>query len=595
MPHVKEQGVSRRDFFKGAGVAAAGAAIATSGLGITGCSSGTSASAAKEKWDQETEVVVVGFGGAGACAAIAAADAGSQVIVLEKNPEDKHLCNTVMSGGIFHSPDKDGDPEALKQYLLAMFSGEDLPTKTEGEQSPLFVESIVEKFAKYEPLNVEFMQSLDPDYKVIERGGAAFAKFPGAKESKYKSYNSSYGKSATGPDFPTLDMPKEDTAAGLAFFNCLKTGIADRSDKITISYEMPGKSLIKNEAGEIIGIIATQGDKEVRIKAKKAVILTTGGYEYNEEMRRAFLEGPGITGWAFYGTLSNEGDGIQMGCEVGAQLAKVGKAASRLIWSCPDVKVGAMNVGSITDSVGGAGTIVVNAEGKRFMDETLITKDPSRYFSYKNAVHMDILTLEYPNDPSYMIIDETKRLQGSLLNLSMSTCGFGVIPWDKKNQTAVDKGWLIKADSIEELAQKIRDSHDLNKGRMNPETLKETMSQYQKIVDTGVDEEFGRISATKSALTGEVTDPGFQAINTPPFYAMPLVAGGPNTKGGLQSDGDRHVINWNNEVIPRLYTAGEISSCFKFVYQGGGNVTECIVCGRIAGENAAAEKPWDAK
>lgn len=596
MSHAEEQGVSRRDFFKGAGAAAAGVAIATSGLGLVGCSNGSDpAGSPEQQWDQETDIVIVGYGGAGACAAISAADAGSQVLVLEKSPEASHLSNTVMSGGIFHSPDKDGDPEALKQYLLAMFSGEDIPTKTEGEQSPLFIDGIVEKFAEYEPLNIEFMQSLDPDFKLLERGGAAFPDFPGAEESRYKSYNSTYGKSATGPDFPTLDMPKEDTAAGLAFFNCLKTGIADRSDKITISYETPGESLVKNDAGEIIGVIANSDGEDIRIKAKKAVVLTTGGYEYNEEMRRAFLEGPGITGWAFYGTLSNEGDGIRMGCEVGAQLAKVGKAASRLIWSCPDVKVGNMNVGSITDSVGGAGTIVVNAEGSRFMDETLITKDPSRYFSYKNAVHMDIISLEYPNDPSYMIIDETKRTQGPLVNLSISTCGFGIIPWDEDNQIPIDKGWLIKADSIEELAQKIRDAHDLNKGRMDPDILKATMEQYRKIVDTGVDEEFNRTSATKNSLTGEVTDPGFQAISTPPFYAMPLVAGGPNTKGGLQADGDRHVIDWNNEVIPRLYTAGEISSCFKFVYQGGGNVTECIVCGRIAGENAASEIPWDAE
>ena len=571
--------------------------MATAGLGLAGCSSGpegSSAAATGESWDQEAEVVIVGFGGAGGCAAIAAADAGAQVLVLEKNTEAGHLNNTLMSGGIFHSPDKDGDKEALKQYLLAMFSGDDLETKAEGEQSPLFVEGIVAKFAEYEPLNVEFMESLDPDFKVIERGGAAFPSFPGAEESKYKSYNSTYGKSATGPDYPTIDLPKEDTAAGLAFFNCLKTGIADRSDKITISYETPGKSLITNEDGEVIGVVATQGDKDIRIKAKKAVILTSGGYEYNEEMRRAFLEGQGITGWAFYGALSNEGDGIRMGCEAGAQLAKVGKAASRLIWSCPDVKVGPMNVGSITDSVGGAGTIVVNAEGNRFMDETLITKDPSRYFSYKNAVHMDIVTLEFPNDPAYMIIDETKRLQGPLVNTTLSTCGFGIIDWDKDNQNAIDKGWLIKADTIEELAEKIRDSHDLNKRRMDPEALTATMQRYQQMVDTGVDEEFGRTSAIKNALTGEVTDPGFQAINTPPFYAMPLVAGGPNTKGGLQADGERRVIDWYNEPIPRLYTAGEISSCFKFVYQGGGNVTECIVCGRIAGENAAAETPWDA-
>lgn len=87
-------------------------------------------------------------------------------------------------------------------------------------------------------------------------------------------------------------MPKEDTAAGLAFFNCLKNGISDRADSITIMYETPGKSLIQNDAGEVIGVVAESGGAEIRVKAKKAVILTTGGYEYNEEMRRAFLEGP---------------------------------------------------------------------------------------------------------------------------------------------------------------------------------------------------------------------------------------------------------------------------------------------------------------
>lgn len=587
--------VSRRDFLRNAGLAAAGAAVGASALGLTGCADQAAGGGTdQEAWDKEADVVVVGFGGAGACAAIAAADAGASVILLEKNAEAEHLSNTLMSGGIFHSPDKDGDKEALEEYLRGMFSGENLSTKNEGEQSPLFVDGIVEKFAEYEPLNVEFMQSLDPDFKVIERGGAAFPDFPGAEKAGYKSYNSTYGKSATGPKFPTIDMPKEDTAAGLAFFNCLKTGIADRTDKIEVAYETPGQKLIQNDAGEVIGVVAQQGGADVRIKAKKGVILTTGGYEYNEEMRRAFLEGEGMTGWAFYGTLSNEGDGIRMGCEAGAQLAKVGKAASRLIWSCPDVTKNDCNVGSITDSVGGAGTIVVNSEGRRFMNETLITKDPSRYFSYKNAVHMDIEKLEFPNNPSYMIIDETKRTSAPLVNITLSTCGFGIIPWDEDNQTAIDKGWLIKADTIEELAEKIRDTHELNRGRMDPAVLAATMEQYQHMVDTGVDEEFGRTSTSKDPLTGEETDKGFQPINTPPFYAMPLVAGGPNTKGGLQADGERRVIDWRNEPIPRLYSAGEMSSCFKFVYQGGGNVTECIVCGRIAGENAAAETAWDA-
>ena len=61
------------------------------------------------------------------------------------------------------------------------------------------------------------------------------------------------------------------------------------------------------------------------------------------------------------------------------------------------------------------------------------------------------------------------------------------------------------------------------------------------------------------------------------------------------ADGDRHVVNWSNEIIPRLYAAGEVASVFLNVTQGGGNITECVVSGRIAGANAAAEAAWDAE
>ena len=70
---------------------------------------------------------------AGATTSIVAAQNGAKVIVLEKNPQNRHLSNTRMSGGIFHCPFKDGDPKALKDYAQAMFSGENIPTKEEGE------------------------------------------------------------------------------------------------------------------------------------------------------------------------------------------------------------------------------------------------------------------------------------------------------------------------------------------------------------------------------------------------------------------------------------------------------------------------------
>ena len=81
-------------------------------------------------------------------------------------------------------------------------------------------------------------------------------------------------------------------------------------------------------------------------------------------------------------------------------------------------------------------------------------------------------------------------------------------------------------------------------------------------------------------------------VAKPPFYAIPLYPGGPNTKGGLRANAQRQVVDWDDEPIPRLYTAGEISSVFQFVYQGGGNLAEGITFGRLAGRNAAAERPW---
>ncbi|MDD4729920.1 MAG: FAD-binding protein, partial [Dysgonamonadaceae bacterium] len=82
-------------------------------------------------------------------------------------------------------------------------------------------------------------------------------------------------------------------------------------------------------------------------------------------------------------------------------------------------------------------------------------------------------------------------------------------------------------------------------------------------------------------------------IRKPPFYAMKLYPGGPNTKGGINADAKRRVLDWDGNPINRLFTAGEISSVFKFAYQAGGNLTECIVCGRVAGKNAAAMPRWE--
>ena len=566
------EGLSRRDFLKGT-------AVGAGTLGLMGVSAGKAEAMVglPKKWAMEADVVIIGFGGAGACAAIEATDAKAKVLILEKQPKETHYPNTRMSGGIFHSPDPTGDKAALKEYAKAMFSGENLPWKLEGEQ-PDVSDGLAEAWAQYSPGNLDFLKKQDPEFKGVPMSafsGAAFPQFPGAKDSKYAVYGSSFTGRASF-DIPTKDLPKAEKMNGEAFFTVLRDAVEKR--KIKVLYETSAKEFIVGKKGEIIGVIAQKGKAEMACKAKRAVILTSGGYEYNKEMRRAFLEGPGVEGWAFYGSPENTGDGIAMAITVGAGLAKVGKAASRIIAAVP-IRHHGLKMGLITDSVGSPNSIVVDNYGNRYDAETLITTDPSRYFFYKEAVKFDILKLVYPRTPSWMVFDETFRTKRTVTALGISTAGFGFVPWTKDNMDAINRGWILKADTVEELAGKIKE-HPENRKLMEGANLARTVSRFNEFCGKGKDEDFDRKSQSMAP------------IDKPPYYALPLYAGGPNTKGGIAANAKREVLNWKGEPIPRLFTAGEISSTLKFVYQGGGNLTECIVMGRIAGKNAASLKPW---
>ncbi len=560
---------NRREFLKGT----LGGAVAT--VGLPAAFAAPADSPLPKKWDYTADVVVLGFGGAGATTAIVAAQNGAKVLVLEKNPEDAHISNTRMSGGIFHSPFKDGDPKALKDYAQAMFSGENIPWKEEGE-IPEYSEGLAQVWADLSPSNLDFMQSLDADFIGGSQPGfdkAAFPNFPGAKESRYNAYRATYTKRMKNFNQVSYKQPKSETSSGEAFWLCLAEGVKKQGDKIKVLWEAPAVEILKNAKGEVVGAIATQKGKRIAVRAMKAVVICTGGYEYNPAMRSAFLEGPGINGWAFYGTTSNTGDGIAMGMAVGAGLQKVGKSAARVIVPT-QVKFNGLRLGSITPSVGSPNSFVVDNFGKRYEAETKVTDNPSRYFFYKAAVQFDITSLSYPRTPSWMIFDETLRASKPLVGLGISVVGYGLVDWDKDNLKAIESGLILKADTIEELAQKIK-NHPENKGRMVVENLVETTKRFNQFCDEKKDGDFNRRAATLGK------------VEHGPFYAMPLVAGGPNTKGGLLANADREVLTWEGKPIPHLYCVGEVASALKFVYQGGGNLTECLVYGRHCGKIVA--------
>jgi 3-oxosteroid 1-dehydrogenase len=527
-----------------------------------------------ESGQYEADIVIIGFGSAGGCAAIEARDLGADVVVLEKQPEDAHYSNTRMSGGGFHSPHADGDFASLKSYAKAMFSGDNLPHKLEGDQSE-FADELAELWARHAPQNASFMRGLDPAFQAVISANAAFPEFPGAARSGYavvrSTYTGKYDEDAlTGR---TKDTAKSGKQSGEAFHACMLTGILSR--EVPIHYGVVAKDLVLGDGGAVVGVWAERGSQRILYRARRGVIIASGGFEYNVRMRKAFLDGPGIEGWAFYGSPANTGDGIRMALRVGAALARVGSIAGRVICAIPERRHG-LRIGMNTSGVGKPNEIVVDNHGRRYASERRITKDPSRYIFYKEALQFDTVSLTYPRIPSWMVFDSVMMRRGPIV--SVAAAAYNGIDWGEDNQNALNNGWILKGDTLEALAASIQEHSD-NRGLMDAALLSQSVERWNRHCAAGHDSDFEREPGTMGPVA------------QPPFYAIPLYPGGPNTKGGLRADAQRRVLDWDDRPIPRLYAAGEICSVFQFVYQGGGNLAEGITFGRVAGRNAAAEQP----
>jgi 3-oxosteroid 1-dehydrogenase len=396
-----------------------------------------------EPAEYTADVVIIGFGSAGGCAAIEAADAGAEVVILEKQPEESHYSNTRMSGGGFHSPDPAGDFESLKAYAKAMFSGENLPDKLEGVQSE-FSDELAELWARYAPQNAGFMRSLDPAFMAVISANAAFPEFPGAARSGYavvrSTYTGKYDEDAlTGRTRDTAKLAKQ---SGEAFHSCMLTGVQSRN--VPIHYGVAARELVLDEDGAVAGVRAEQGSRKLTYRARRAVIIASGGYEYNVRMRKAFLDGPAVDGWAFYGSPANTGDGIRMALRAGAALARTGSIAGRVICAVPERRHG-LRIGMNTSGVGKPNEIVVDNHGRRYASERRITRDPSRYIFYKEALKFDTVSLTYPRIPSWMVFDSVMMRRGPVV--SVAAAAYNGIDWGEDNMNALRAGWILRGDT----------------------------------------------------------------------------------------------------------------------------------------------------
>ncbi len=496
---------------------------------------GANNTASATKWDMEADVVVVGFGGAGAAAALEAHDAGAEVIVLEKGPSNQPGGNTGCCAGYMLVP---SSLSGGVDYYRALSFG----TVADEELIHILAKEIIDI--------PDWLARLDiPLFVERRQAPGTFPALPGS----------------------IVDVIAVEGGGHTAFKGLLRH-VEARGIKVL--YETPADRLIQDPSSmEIIGVVAKRENKNLWVKARKGVVLACGGYENDPEMMMNFNY-PGVR-FSPSGTPYNTGDGLNMSSAAGAKLWHMASLEFMNFAIKAPSEHFQCSASLPFDPISGS-YIFVNKYGQRFIQES------RRMGHYKGDIEVcrfDHNKAEYSNIPFFMIFDENLRKKGPLVpekNLGDQTLTWMTVhkiyEWSDDNSREIEKGWIIKADTIEELSRKMG---------LDPKRTAESVSKFNKYCQEGFDPELNRSPDTLSP------------IESPPFYGTELCMNLINTQGGPIHNARAQVIGVNDKPIPRLYAAGELGSFFGYLYQGGSNFPEALAFGKIAGKNAASEIRWD--
>jgi succinate dehydrogenase/fumarate reductase flavoprotein subunit len=308
-----------------------------------------------------------------------------------------------------------------------------------------------------------------------------------------------------------------------------------------------------------------RGDKPVFVKARKGVILTCGGFENNQEMIRNYL--PGVPYCYTSGSPYNEGDGIAMAMSVGADLWHMNNyAGPSMALKVPEVRTTFSMQALHYSKQPPGGMIVVGPDGRRFADEKFKTRHG------KVPVNGRWLPLATPC-PMWLIVDRVHFSAGPLYDSHPSHGWTQIVEkyeWSADNSKELAQGWIVEADSIGALATKIG---------LDPATLEATIGRWNGFCEAKCDAEFGRTLMMAPIAQG-------------PFYAVEMSPSMLNTQGGPRRNEKAQIVRPDGTPIPRLFSSGELGSIYSYLYQGTGNLGECLAFGRVAARNAVAAAAW---
>lgn len=511
-------------------------------------------------FDEEFDVVVVGYGFGGGITAIEAADSGANVLICEKMPGPGGL--SICSGGAVRCATNADDAFS---YLKATNGG-----TTPDDVLRVLAEGMVEAEAFVKRLVDQVDGAmLKPTEFSGKRGGNY--PFPGWETFYHTQVE-------VPPNFDRANLfPNVRTrpsSGGPGMFWVIDTNVQKRGIEVRVN--APVTRLVRGADNEVRGVILGGPNGERRVAARRAVVLSCGGFEWNNEMKTQYWEGKPVLTASSRG---NTGDGIRMAQALGADLWHMWHFHGCYAFKHPDPDFPfALRVKRLPDwnpeKKDEADVkmvwIVVDQHGRRYMNEC---PPYCQDTSHRPMHFMDSETMSYPRIPSYLITDERGRTTYQLGDIRTNDHEYAY-DWSEDNTKELQLSILHQASTIEDLAERIG---------VDGRVLRETIDRWNTLCDQECDEDFGRPPGTMAR------------IDTPPYIfgqVWPTVS---NTQGGPVHNARQQIIDTAGNPIPRLYAAGEMGSSFGHLYLSGGNIAECFVTGWVAGREAAKSIPWQAE
>lgn len=546
-----------------------------------------------QQFETIVDFLVVGSGGGGMAAGITAAHSGLETLIIDKGAT--YGGSTAISGGGIWIPNAPtlrakgvvDKRSSVRRYLDVITDG-----KVPADRLDAFVDNgpaLMELLDKSPHMKLYWVKGYS-DYHPEFEGGSALGRTIECKpfdtralkeDEKFQRPNSMKGPLGlwvTSKDYHDLAMVKRTwkgrkaslvaawrvssnvirrrhmATGGRALVARMRMVLKDAGVPLWLKTSMT--ELITDDRGTVIGVVAERDGTTVRIGARRGVLLATGGFDHNMEMRAKYLPQHGVVDISS-GARENVGDGIVAGQRLGAAVDLMDDA-----WWMPSVLHPMGAVIPLVSERCIPPSVIVNSAGRRFTNESA---------PYVNFVHEQ---LEGGHVPAWFIMDTKAKNRYPFAQ---------VLPNVPFPQGFYDSGVVHKADTLRDLAEEIGVPAD---------ALVQTINRFNGFARSGVDEDFGRGESAYDRYYGDPTmkNPNLDEIVKGPFYAIRCEAGDLGTKGGLVCDANSRVLREDGTVIDGLYATGNTSaSVMGNEYAGAGaTIGPSMVFGYIAARHVSA-------